>query len=286
MTWIPKGLSDAQPAQPYRSSPGGEGARSPNGTVNVAQDIALSVIMPCYQGERFIENSIRVVNSELLSLEQSFEIVVVVDGFLDRAFERAKALEPETRNLIVIGYEENCGKGYAIAFGARHCRGRYVAILDSDLDYHPRALSGFFAIAEEGRADLVIGNRRDPRSTYQYPWIRKLFSIGFNIYVNILFPKMKIWDTQAGIKLVRRPAASAIFETLETSAGTHGYVVDIYILMIARSKNFRIVQAPCDFNMRESSIGTGGKFLRVAWKMGRDVLEARSEIQRMTKYDT
>ena len=263
-----------------------ERACFPNGTGNIAQDIALSVVMPCYKGERFVENSIRVVNSELQTFGHSFEIVVVVDGFLDRTFECAKALEPEYRNLSVVGYEKNRGKGYAIAFGARQCRGKYVAILDSDLDYHPRALFGFFTIAEKSQADLVIWNRRDPRSTYRYPWIRKLFSMGFNVYVNILFPKLRIRDTQAGIKMIRRPAASSIFETLETSAGTHGYVVDIYILMIARSKNFRIVQAPCDFNMQESSIGTGGKFLRVAWKMGRDVLEARSEIQRMTKYDT
>jgi glycosyltransferase involved in cell wall biosynthesis len=280
---ILSGAPDVQSNHP-EVDPSGDDCKSGNeGIVHSDRQIALSVVMPCYKGERFIENSIRVVNSELLSFGQAFEIVVVVDGFLDRTFERAKALEPEHTSLNVVGYEENRGKGYAIAFGARRCRGKYVAALDSDLDYHPRALSGFFTIAEESGADLVIGNRRDPGSTYRYPWIRKLFSMGFNVYVNILFPKLKIWDTQAGIKLIRRPAASVIFETLETSAGTHGYVVDIYILMIARSKNFCIVQAPCNFNMQESSIGTGGKFLTVAWKMGRDVLKAKGEIQRMTK---
>lgn len=246
----------------------------------------MSLVMPCYKGERYIENSIRVVEAELTSpsSEFSFDVIVVVDGFVDGTFERAKALQGEFRNLSIVGYERNQGKGYAIFSGVRESRGKYVAILDSDLDYHPRALPNFIRIAERSNADLVIGNRRDPRSIYRYPLIRRVFSLGFNFFVNMIFPSLRIWDTQAGIKLMRRDKASDIVGILESSPSARGYVLDIYLLMIARARNLVIVQAPCYFDMRESTIGTGGKFLRTAWRMGQDTLKARKEIKGLVRF--
>lgn len=243
----------------------------------------LSLVMPCYQGEGYIENSIRVVQAELAPSEYSYEVIVVVDGFVDDTYERAKALKREFRNLSILGYEKNQGKGYAIFSGVRQSRGRYVAILDSDLDYHPRVLPNFVRIAEQSNADLVIGNRRDPGSTYRYPFVRKVFSLGFNLYVNMLFPSLRIWDTQAGIKVIRREKASAVFSMLEACPKARGYILDIYLLMVARARNLAIVQAPCDFHMRESTIGTGGKFLTTAWRMGRDVLIARRDLKNLVR---
>lgn len=245
--------------------------------------VMLSVIMPCYKGERYIESSIRVVQAELSSCEFSYDIIVVVDGFVDGTYERAKALESEFPNLSVLGYERNQGKGYAISFGVRHSRGKFLAILDSDLDYHPRALPNFIRIAEQFNADLVIGNRRDPKSTYRYPLIRKLFSLGFNLYVNLIYPRIRIWDTQAGIKVIRRDTAGEIFAVLESCEKARGFILDIFLIMIARGRNLRIVQAPCDFHMQESIIGTGGNFLGTAWKMGRDALEAKNEIEKLIR---
>jgi len=42
--------------------------------------------MPCYKGEAFIEDSIREVEKVVIDFCNSFEIIVVVDGFVDKTF--------------------------------------------------------------------------------------------------------------------------------------------------------------------------------------------------------
>ena len=115
--------------------------------------------MPCYKGEDFIENSIEIVEKEVSLFEKNFELIVIIDGFVDNAYKKAKALEKEYKNLKVIGYEKNKGKGHAIKYGLKYCQGEYIAFLDSDLDYHPQALGWFLEAARDKNVDLVIGNR-------------------------------------------------------------------------------------------------------------------------------
>jgi len=215
--------------------------------------------MPCYKGENFIENSIKTVEKEVSLFEKNFELIVVIDGFVDDAYKKAKALEKEYKNLKVVGYEKNKGKGHAIKYGLKYCQGEYVALLDSDLDYHPKALKWFLKIAKEKEADLVIGNRKDKNSIYKYPLMRKITSLGFNIYVNFLFPELKLHDTQAGIKLIKRKKAQALFGYFENQQGIHGFIFDIYLLVLARKLNLKIIQAPCIFEMKSSTIVKGRK---------------------------
>jgi len=237
----------------------------------IQQKVKFSVIMPCYKGEGFIENSIKTIEKEISLFERDFEVIVVIDGFIDNGYEKAKALEQEYYNLKVVGYEINRGKGHAIIYGLKHCQGEYVAFLDSDLDYHPQALAWFLKIIKEKDADLVTGNRRDKNSTFKYPLIRKLASWWFNIYVNFLFPELKIDDTQAGIKLIRRNCAQELFHHLEDQEGAHGFIYDIYLLVLARKLDLKILQAPCIFTMKSSTIGMRQKFFKSAYNMGKEV---------------
>ena len=240
-------------------------------------DYFLSIIMPCYKAESFIENSIKTVEKEVSLFEKDFELVVVIDGFIDEGYKKAKALEQSHGNLNVVGYEKNRGKGYAIQFGFKHSQGEYVAFLDSDLDYHPQALAWFLKIIKEKDADLVIGNRTDKKSTFHYPFIRKIASKGFNIYINFLFPEIKLDDTQAGIKLIKRKAAQKLFQCFENEEESRGFIFDIYLLVMAKQFGLRIVQAPCLFEMKSSTIGVSKNFFKTAFIMGKEVWKFRKK---------
>jgi len=233
--------------------------------------------MPCYKGENFIENSIKTVEREVSLFEKNFELIVIIDGFVDNAYKKAKALEKEYKNLKVLGYEKNKGKGYAIKYGLKYCQGEYIAFLDSDLDYHPKALKWFLKIAKEKGADLVIGNRRNKNSIYKYPLMRKIASLGFNIYINFLFPELKLHDTQAGIKLIKGKKALELFNYFENQPGIYGFIFDIYLLVLARKLNLKIIQAPCIFEMKSSTIGKGKKFFKTAYIMGKEVWKFKQD---------
>jgi hypothetical protein len=110
--------------------------------------------------------------------------------------------------------------------------------------------------------------------------IRKLASIGFNCYVNVLFPKLKISDTQAGIKLVEKSSAAKIFKLLEGFTLADGFIYDICLLVLARKLGMRVVESPCVFEMQSSTIGVGKKFVGTAFKMAKEVFEFKNVIKR------
>ena len=243
-------------------------------------DYSLSIILPCYKGESFIENSIKEVEEEVSLFEKDFELIVVIDGFVDDGYKKGKALGQKYKNLKVIGYERNKGKGYAIQYGFRHSEGEYIVFLDSDLDYHPKALDWFLKIIREEDADLVIGNRKDKNSIFHYPFLRKIASWGFNFYVSSIFSELNVDDCQAGIKMTKREAAQKIFKYLENQKGAETFIFDIYLLLAARKYGLKVTQAPCIFEMKASTIGVGKKFLKSALKMGIDVWRLKQDIKK------
>jgi len=235
--------------------------------------------MPCYRGEQYIENSIRLVGDEVGKFENQFELIVVVDGYLDRTFEKASNMLKDHKYLKVVGYEKNRGKGFAIRYGMKLCRGRYFVFLDSDMDYHPASIKTLLEYALNNKANIVVGNRRDKDSIFVYPMIRKLASIGFNYYVNALFPNLKIRDTQAGIKFVDKSSALEIFTLLDGNTLADGFIYDICMLVLARKLGMRVVESPCIFEMQSSTIGVGKKFIGTAFNMAKEVLVLKKIIK-------
>lgn len=92
----------------------------------------VSVIIPCYNGEKFIERSIRSV------MEQDYrdiELIVVDDGSTDRSKEIILSLKTEfdneNRELKYV-YQENTGVGGAVSTALKYVSGDYLTLLDAD----------------------------------------------------------------------------------------------------------------------------------------------------------
>jgi len=94
----------------------------------------VSVIMPAYNAERFIEKSI---NSLLAQTLQDWELIVVDDGSTDST---SKILEKFTDIRIHVFHQENGGEASARNTGLQHVKAEYIALLDADDQYLPNAL--------------------------------------------------------------------------------------------------------------------------------------------------
>lgn len=246
----------------------------------INKEVGISIIMPCFRGEEYIERSIREAENEFIKFIDNFEIIIVVDGILDKTMEIVSRLAEEYGNIKVYGYENNKGKGYAIRYGMEKAKGAYAFMLDSDLDYDPSSLEKFLVIAIESRADIVVGNRRDVRSTFVYPLTRKVSSYIFNAYVNILFRDLDIPDTQAGVKLLKTEIIKKkLFPKLEKYTESDGFVFDVCLLVLARRNDLKIVSSPCNFKMLSSTIGISKNFFLTSYKMWKEVLTFKLAIR-------
>jgi len=100
------------------------------------RDATISVIIPLYNGERFIEQALRSVIQQSVPPE---EIIVVNDGSSDRGPQIVERLAAE--HPIRLLYKENGGQAAARNFGIAHSGGELVALLDQDDVWYPNHLA-------------------------------------------------------------------------------------------------------------------------------------------------
>ena len=99
----------------------------------------------------------------------SFELIVVVDGFVDDTLERATAIA--LSRTTVTGYATNTGKGHAVRYGMQRASGQYIGFIDAGMDIDPSAISPALEAMRHG-ADAAIGSKLHPnaRTTCQQAW--------------------------------------------------------------------------------------------------------------------
>jgi glycosyltransferase involved in cell wall biosynthesis len=144
----------------------------------------ISVILPAYNAERYIQLSI---NSVLSQSFGNFELIVINDGSTDRTEEIIRSFSDERINYIKNS--ENRGLSASYNIGVRAARGRYIARMDADdlcderrferqlgfMEKNPQVGivgSDILLIDEAGR---LIGKARKPASHARLKWA-SLFS--------------------------------------------------------------------------------------------------------------
>lgn len=229
----------------------------------------VSVIIPTYKQEKTIVRDLKKVKQVLDRLRYPTEIICVVDGRVDQTFEKASRFARNYPNVKVIGYDTNKGKGYAVRFGMAKSKGEIVAFIDAGMDVNPNGLSMLLEHFEWYKADIIVGSKRHPVSKIDYPWQRRILSIGYQVLVGLLFG-LKVRDTQAGIKFFRRKVLEKVLPRLLVKA----FAFDVEILAVANDLGFkRIYEAPIELRGKlEASTITSKGFIRTAWLMLLDTL--------------
>ena len=130
------------------------------GEGSVSQKRLLSIIVPVYNEEEYVEASIlRALNAPLPEGIES-EIVAVDDGSTDGSPGILKELAAAYPGRIrIFHHEVNSGKGAAIRTGLQQAAGEFGIIQDSDLEYDPAEYPKILAPLVANRADVVYGSR-------------------------------------------------------------------------------------------------------------------------------
>lgn len=88
----------------------------------------LSIIVPVYNGEKYINQT---VDSILAQTFKDFELILINDGSTDRTREILEKCKEKDKRLRVI-HQENSGPGAARNVGIREARGEYIGFVDGD----------------------------------------------------------------------------------------------------------------------------------------------------------
>ncbi len=112
----------------------------------------VSVIMPAYNAEKYIEESI---NSVLEQTFTNWELIIVDDGSRDATGSIVKEYAKKDHRIIYY-FQENKRLGAARNAGFRLAKGKFIAFLDSDDLWFPDKLKKQIEIIEYKQVDLVF----------------------------------------------------------------------------------------------------------------------------------
>ncbi len=240
----------------------------------------LSLVIPVYKQEKTIIQDIRNAVNELERIHVPYEIIVVVDGFLDRSFEYAKTVR--AKHLFVYGYADNKGKGYAVRYGIGKSKGDVIAFMDAGGDLKVDGLGLMLEHFRWYNADIVIGSKLHGASKVEYPWQRKVLSKGYQL-LNCLLFGLRVRDTQVGMKFFRRKVLEDVLPRLVVKE----FAFDIEILAVAHHLGYtRIYEAPVEIDFNGKSSITTKTFWRVIFKMLWDTLAVYYRLRILRYYDT
>ena len=207
----------------------------------------LSLIVPAYKQEKTIIEDVKNLDKVLSSFVYEHEIIVVVDGFLDKTFEKAKTIRNKT--VRVVGYEKNHGKGYAVKYGILKAKGDVVGFIDAGMDLNPSEISIALDLMEWNKADIIVGSKLHPDSKVNYPTIRKIMSWGYRSLTHLFFG-FNVKDTQVGLKFFKRKVAYDIFSKIIIKS----FAFDVEVLAVAYKLGYKkIYEFPIKLNFRGNS---------------------------------
>ena len=141
-------------------------------------EIELSIIAPMFNEEDNVESTLSSITETMHSFTGEWELFFVNDGSTDNTLELAKALEDKHKNLRVISYTTNRGRGYALRTGFDNAKGAYIVTIDFDLSYHPQHILKLYnQLKKDSSLDAVLGSAYMPGGkTIGVPRVRLFIS--------------------------------------------------------------------------------------------------------------
>jgi len=117
-------------------------------------DIKVSVIIPIYNGEKFLDKTLLCLCKQTL---KEIEFILVNDASTDKSFDimtKFKAEFPD--KFVLLNNETNKGPGGARNFGLSVARGEYIGFVDSDDIVKPKMFELLYNKAKEKNSDVVM----------------------------------------------------------------------------------------------------------------------------------
>lgn len=157
----------------------------------------INFLIPCYNESLRLAQSLRKLEQFFLTFSDWYRLIFINDGSKDNSLEILQLFQQKSScPVIVLDYEQNQWKWYAIKYGIFHSppSERYC-FMDCDLATDLSEINTFYAIKES--ADILIGSRLSPKA--QRVWFKKILWYGSRVITNIIL-QLHFTDTQCWFK--------------------------------------------------------------------------------------
>jgi dolichol-phosphate mannosyltransferase len=227
----------------------------------------LSIVMPAYNEEGIIEQTIREWNEEVLSRIPGAELIVVNDCSNDKTGQVLALLAREIKALRTLTPEQNGGHGKALRFGFEQVTQDWVFQTDSDRQHVP---ADFWKLWEQREAsDFVLG----VRSTRADGPVRVFITTVMRL-ANFTVWGLWIRDANCPFKLMRRDPMEKVLKRIPRDS----FIPMVMLSIVCRKMHFRVSEAVVQHLPRrggEQSLAGLWKWIKVGSLCLRQLLALR-----------
>lgn len=146
-----------------------------------SNSIEISVVSPVYQAEHSVDELVARIVDAVSKITDSFEVVLVEDGSRDNSWTRVRAQCDQNPRVRGIKFSRNFGQHYAITSGLQAARGKYVVLLDCDLQDDPIYIERLLEQAKNGFDVVLTSKKRRAHS-----WFKTILSYCYAMVFNYL----------------------------------------------------------------------------------------------------
>lgn len=208
----------------------------------------LSLVIPAYNEEGCIENTIKAFHDELKKEKILHEILVINDNSKDATEKILKKLTSKIKELKYINNTPPNGFGFAVRKGLDNFSGDYVAVVMADLSDSPSDLVKMFRKTEKG-FDCVFGSRFvKGAKVFDYPLHKLILNRFTNNIIKLLF-LIKYNDVSNAFKLYSRETVQGIKPFLSNH---FNLTVELPLKAIVRGYTYTVV--PTNWTNRKEGV--------------------------------
>ncbi len=213
-----------------------EGLFMPNNKV-AHPAIELSIVVPAYNEENSIANTIQRLQHILREMNLSHEIIIVNDGSIDQTL----VLLRKIKGITVVSHPSNRGYGASLKTGLRTAKGEWIGIVDADGTYPIESIPLLWQ--HHSMYDMVVG-ARDPNNQH-IRWTRKPGKWVLGQLANYLVGK-KIPDLNSGMRIFRKELAMEFYHLYP-----QGFSFTITITLASMVNQYAVKYIPIHYQERQ-----------------------------------
>lgn len=124
----------------------------------------ISVILPCYNSEKYIE---KCIESILNQTYQNTEIIIVDDGSTDHTLKILEKYKKENNKISIIK-KKNTGVSDSRNIGIKEAKGKYIMFVDSDDFLELDAIEKLYLNIKNNKVNIVRGRYKRIRLKEQF----------------------------------------------------------------------------------------------------------------------
>ncbi|MEY2828986.1 MAG: hypothetical protein RIQ33_844 [Bacteroidota bacterium] len=121
--------------------------------------ILLSIVSPVYRAEKIIPELVKRIDEEVSKFTNSYEIILVEDCGPDNSWAAIQQQALLHKHVKGIKLSRNFGQHYAVTAGLEVASGKYIVIMDCDLQDDPALISKIFDEINKG-FEIVFTKRQ------------------------------------------------------------------------------------------------------------------------------